>query len=541
MISAWYQTTLRSAAAALLCFTYATGFAQQSAPSRPQQPSPPMYVVSDLHLSVGRAGGSTWHPMEDFRWANALDGFLRRIAMDHPNGVQLVIAGDFLELWQHPTDACTKLRDTECGCAVDEMKRIVADVLAAHRGEFKSIGVFLANSNNRVLVIPGNHDAALTNDAIWSMLLEAVPQGRERFRRVNDGLLLSDDGRIAIEHGHQQHFDVNSFPDWPRGVVKECGTEHRFFRPWGENFVQTLYNDVELHFPLIDNMVPDSEGAALYQRYSEQQGTTWADLVRFIEFNLLQSSFYQQIQALDLTKPHARLTQKEAQQCRLCLREEVFLIGNPTAQAMLKRSGEDAKNLREALRERARRLDDNAAKLLCERAVLLNGGTLPLGRARRDDPACDIALATAVNRVLDPDGTQALRGRVSEIYDKSEGRLALYVFGHTHEARLRMSVDMPDGLQIGAYNTGAFQRLMDRKYFAGKRLPNEGEIDALARLTHDDLAACYSVVKIAYSGRQPKAEVKQWFMQETDGQGDFLQECDARCSAPPANCKKQKE
>src|SRR5262249_48106552 len=220
-----------------------------------------------------------------------------------------------------------------------------------------------------------------------------------------------------------------------------CGSEERLFRPWGENFVQSLYNDVEVQLPLIDNMVPDSEGRALYERYSAETGRKWADLAKFVEFNLLQTSFYQKVQALDLNRPNEQLTRDKVQQCRMCLGEAIFTIGNPLAEAILSQGGEDAANFRRALRERERGLGDNEAQPLCERAVLASpGAQLPLGASGSADAICIGSLATATRAIFDPDGSQTLRARVKEWYAASKGRLSLYVFGHTHEARLRMPV-----------------------------------------------------------------------------------------------------
>ena len=156
------------------------------------------------------------------------------------------------------------------------------------------------------------------------------------------------------------------------------------------------------------------------------------------------------------------------------------------------------------------------------------------------DPACAGSLATAVRGIFDADGSQTLRSRVSELYTASKGRLSLYVFGHTHEARLHMPVEMPDGLTIDALNTGAFQRLMARAYFEKQKRGSETDVDTLTRLRHDDLAACYSTVRIVYKGRRPEAELKQWFMKETDSAGRFLDDCDPACSASPPTARRRR-
>jgi hypothetical protein len=278
-----------------------------------------------------------------------------------------------------------------------------------------------------------------------------------------------------------------------------------------------------------------------------QQGTKWADIARFIEFNLLQTSFYQKAQILEIAKPTdvrrptEQLTHADVQRCRLCLEEEIFLLDNPLADEIIRSGGDNATNLRGALRDRERNLSSDGARTLCERAVLLNGGTLSLKRGQTPSAACEEPLATGIRMIFDPDGSWALRSRVSEMYNTSKKRLALYVFGHTHEAKIAMAVEMPDGLTIEAWNTGAFQRLMNRDFLESRRQPGEKDIDTVARLKHDDLAACYTTVRIAYRDRRPEAVLKQWFMKEGDTEGRFLDDCDPTCSAPPANCGKKKQ
>ena len=278
------------------CVTFLAVF--MNGPAFAEQAMRPIYVISDLHMGVGKAGND-WHALEDFRWPRAFDGFLQYIKKLHPSGVDLVIAGDFLELWQHPTVACTKLHDTECGCSVNEMTQIVGDVIKGHRSEFASLETFLKENQNRVHLLPGNHDAALMKDEIWDLVAKAVKTGGERFVRVKSQTWLSPDKEIAIEHGHQFTFDVNRFPDWPNGITKNCNDEKRFFRTEGERFVQTLYNEKEAGIPLIDNLVPESVGMSIYGQYSDLKGKKKEDISRLFTFILLETSWRQKMQWLE--------------------------------------------------------------------------------------------------------------------------------------------------------------------------------------------------------------------------------------------------
>src|SRR5687768_11011626 len=59
--------------------------------------------ISDLHMGLGRDPATReWHKTEDFRWHGALAGFLREISQRGGGKTDLIILGDFLELWQPP-------------------------------------------------------------------------------------------------------------------------------------------------------------------------------------------------------------------------------------------------------------------------------------------------------------------------------------------------------------------------------------------------------------------------------------------------------
>ena len=59
----------------------------------------PIVVISDFHMGLGRRADGTWDPKEDFRWTGALRGFLSELSRRNSDRTDLVIAGDFLELW----------------------------------------------------------------------------------------------------------------------------------------------------------------------------------------------------------------------------------------------------------------------------------------------------------------------------------------------------------------------------------------------------------------------------------------------------------
>src|SRR5947199_6989910 len=82
----------------------------------------PIVVISDLHFGVGKSG-EEWDRLEDFRWNTALRGFLDKVSTRFGNAVDLVVAGDLLELWQHPKICCQGC-GADLGCRVTDIEKI---------------------------------------------------------------------------------------------------------------------------------------------------------------------------------------------------------------------------------------------------------------------------------------------------------------------------------------------------------------------------------------------------------------------------------
>ena len=504
----------------------------------------PIYVISDLHMGVGKVGGD-WHTLEDFRWPRAFDGFLRQISKDHPDGVDLVIAGDLLELWQHPTVACANLQDTECGCSPEEMKQIVREVIAGHQAEFKSLASFLSNTHNRVILLPGNHDAALMQDEIWDLVAKAISAGGDRLIRIKSETWFSPDGKIAVEHGHQYAFDINRFDDWPNGITKNCNGEKRFFRTEGERLVQTLYNQKEDEIPLIDNLVPESLGISIYSQYSDLKGKKKEDISRLLVFILLETSFHQEMEWLeiktDLKKSDKATIDKTIDFCRRCMGEDLALSSKEGQNFRVLAgitTAEQEKELRLSMREQIALLDENALRELCLRAVDRNKGILRPNPYMEKDPKCSGSLKYGMSKLIDPKGEHVRKGRI-DVLNRANLGMRMYVFGHTHEATISEDVTLPSGKTIKAFNTGAFQRLMNRKYFNQKRRVGEDDVTLVGRLRHDDMKPCYPTLAIIYDTQGiPKAQLKQWYQEENEDGGRFLDDgCSVECSAQPDNCR----
>src|SRR5437870_8520678 len=190
--------------------------------------------ISDLHMGVGKVklqnepGNETWSRLEDFRWSPEFKEFLGYIGNESGDNTTLVILGDALELWQSSQGTCSgtaamltckiadcQHADSELGCSIAEAKRRAEQVVREHSDVFEMLGEFAKKGANKVVLVPGNHDAALTLSAVAEVVSRAIsPQPLKSVSINSNGYWASKDGLVWGEHGHQ--FDkVNSFPGWP--------------------------------------------------------------------------------------------------------------------------------------------------------------------------------------------------------------------------------------------------------------------------------------------------------------------------------------
>ena len=188
--------------------------------------------ISDLHFGVGKETGGAWDPTEDFRWPRALEGFLNKITEEGQQGVDLVIVGDFLEMWQPPPEIKCSGVSADLGCSVDEMASLVQKIVTEHSGDLEILRVFAERGENRLHIILGNHDSALRYEPIWKPLGIALNARGGRINLLTDEVWVSSDGRMVAEHGHQIGQDVNKYATWP-SISRRVDGKDYIVRPWG--------------------------------------------------------------------------------------------------------------------------------------------------------------------------------------------------------------------------------------------------------------------------------------------------------------------
>ncbi len=266
-------------------------------------------VVSDLHFGLGgRAepgGAASWDTYEDFRWSREWAEFLQQLdaeAQQAGTAIDLVLNGDAFELWQSRSIAC-KSGDNDQGCSSDEALSRVQQVIAAHRHDLQALGQFAMRGDNRVVIVPGNHDAALLFPQVASAVMAASGAPPERLAVSLRGFWISADRRIYADHGHQIGLDPNGYHDWPRPFRERDGQTY-LTRPWGEQFMQAFYNAYEDRYPIIDNVAAERDAVRFAISREGPMGLVQA-VGKFVGFTLLKTSWNQRIDIARLNSPSA--------------------------------------------------------------------------------------------------------------------------------------------------------------------------------------------------------------------------------------------
>ena len=490
-----------------------------------------IYVISDLHMGLGRIGGPNgpWHRTEDFRWPRALAGFLDTISPPGANrGVDLVIAGDFLELWQPPAGIPCQGPNEDYGCSVAELVEITCLVLRAHAAETASLADFAARDDNCLYVVPGNHDAALMLDPVWALLDEELSADGGCVERAPGGVWVSEpDGRVVVEHGHQIGLEANRYTGWPYAITREFDGVDYIERPWGELFVQKRFNEEEQSYPLIDNLSPKSAGVR-YRLADQGVGDSIEDAAEFLKFNLLDTSWRQQSSALG--KGRGRKPTWDIDRGRR-LGHELFALAlapsDPFREKLL--SGDDQwSDLRrelDALALDASRLPDGHVRALCDQ--------LALQKSTRQ--CARVPLGQAAQRLLFERG-HVVGDHVRDRWKKHQ-ELGIFAYGHTHAFEGPWKTKLKRYRKATVLNSGAFQRLIDEtRLEALARAEGVTPIEFLERGSFDKIEPCYTLVKIRWTQGIVDPRVRAWVMHEDEKEGRFADPCGPSCPNVGQGC-----
>lgn len=484
-------------------------------------------VISDHHMGLGRNAAGAWSPTEDFRWPKALKGFLDSLSQRGSHAVDLVVAGDLFELWQPPKHIKCAGASADLGCTVEEMVMISDIVARAHAPELALLADFAERGENRVHLIPGNHDAALLLEPVWQKFAVPLRAAKGRVLLVRSGIWISADGYVVVEHGHQIGADVNKYAGWPdlSQLVRSEGGQTYVVRPWGERFVQLVFNDQEARYPIIDNLSPESAGV----RYRMADRGLWrslSDLARFIAFNVFETSAAQKTGLLGPPPANEPEEKRWDLPYARAAGHQLFakaLPPNDPFRAELLADNEHAAALRkefDRLVADEKELSDGELRGLCDLAAATSEGAWALCR-----PAVLGALAEATVVPLRWKLREHLKQRIDEFK-----RMRVFIYGHTHamQAPWRLEVDSISAVVVA--NSGAFQRLIDDDGFMARvNAKKWSAAEGLRRLKPEDLPPCYGVILVPYEGARPVPGAQMWWMPEDGIAGEFVPPRDQRC------------
>ncbi len=486
-------------------------------------------------MGPGRDASGAWHPFEDFRWAAEFGEFLATIDQSEP--VDLVLNGDTFELLQSPNVPCAPAVP-EAGCSESAALARLEAVLAAHQDEIRALSAFARSRSNRIVILPGDHDAAILLPAVRQRVVAALAAPAGRVDMPVAGSWLSADGRVRVEHGHQTAFNPHRFDGWPVPVARRGGAP-TLLRPWGEQAIQELFDRYEARYPIVDNVAALGAGAK-YALAADGVSDLESRAPALLRYFLSMTSWQQFRMELDdgeVRPPTWDVAQVRAQSA-------AFLVSSlpdddpfkPIATRALA-DGRLAKEVgeltdeqlvalcdyRAAIRRARRRFEPALSQLPprgpvvseCPRTPDTRGGVYEYFWRSRDDRALRHLAAVA-----GPAGTRP--------------PLSVFVHGHTHlPDRAQDAANMISGglLKIpmegfspvrGALapiviNGGAWQRAITPVQLeALARDRGQSPRALLSTLQPEQLVPCYSFVRISPYTDTPAPQVRYW-RPSTDG------------------------
>lgn len=503
-------------------------------------------VISDLHLGVGRVAGR-WHPYEDFRWSKELQSFLDYVDARGRGQTDLVLNGDTFELWQSLTNDCVYDDTPEVGCSENEAVDRLKHVLGQHVDELGALGQFARKADNRLIIVPGNHDAVLLTDAARGAVATALGNPPPTKLEIPaSGEWLSEDRWVYASHGHQIGRDVNSWrEEWPTPFRQGPKGRH-LARTWGERFVQKIYNDYECTYPIVDNISSEMTGV----RYIVAAGNAvravkgFAEFLSFFFTDVSGGQFVNSILGDQTDKPPdwdvASIEQYSDAEWRGFLaghfepddpmRNEVLAALDQGQLASL-RSGLSDNDLRALCDERAKAfggqlrtsaLSDPGIKL----CPLKGGGTLGTAEGLRFKVSTAARMATYEKHI---DGTLQRLVKAG----KTNRAFAVFVTSHTHLAERLNPFPRNAAWSPTVLNTGAWQRTVTPARLERIRIAKGSASRApiptsetLRKVTLDDLDACYPAVWV----ENQRAELLYWNVSDS-GKGSLGRSCRIRPEA----------
>jgi UDP-2,3-diacylglucosamine pyrophosphatase LpxH len=481
-----------------LCLAFASG-------SRPGSDRLRIFI-SDTHFGVGKVNGR-WHNYEDARWAPEFAAFLEEMNRIGKGKADLILNGDTFELWQSldPND-CTVPANKDLGCTEDGALERLQRVIQFHQPELTSIGNFAKSGDNRVTLVPGNHDAALLFPKVADKVLTAI-RAPGRVHIATEGDWLSPDGLIYAEHGQQIGKEVNKFDHWPQPFIDYQGARY-LQRPWGEQFVQRFYNLYEDKYPIIDNISDESIGVKFGLK-AEGSAAISKDLGKFLAFYLTELSWSQLGANLGGPGEHPSWDVDAIRRSGIKFLAESLPNTDPLNDAAQKQISQGTFGISiDYLQEEDIIEICNLRQAV--RAEDLEAGRPPSveGCPRKDLGAISQQLLSSRRKVFEAHFTDAYQ-RLKRDH-RADHTFQLFVYSHTHKADPGFRPLSGSPWDPYVVNTGAWQRTVTPDQLAKiQKLRNLTDQKVLT-LQPEDLPPCYPVVLVGPYQDVPHSSLQFW-------------------------------
>lgn len=203
-------------------------------------------IVSDFHIGKGRyLSDGRRNILEDFLDDRKFIEFLNYYGGDNfkDKDVELICNGDFFNILQvDASDTHTNMITEDISAAKMEL------IIQGHPELMDALKEFVSKQNCNVVLIVGNHDAALLWPDVQKILRDRIGS---KIRFIDDFYVFDT---VFVTHGHRyeflNHFNPKDF--WYEGKDKE-----RYMRlPWGSYFVVDFLNRMKKTRPYIDKIKP---------------------------------------------------------------------------------------------------------------------------------------------------------------------------------------------------------------------------------------------------------------------------------------------
>lgn len=200
----------------------------------------PRFIISDLHLGEGPNSR-----LEDFDEQDTENfvSFFKEVSSI--GGAKVIINGDFIDFPQVILDEMSFPPYPFLGTTEAESTRRLQNVIAGHPEEFEALKHFLAQPDNELLLLAGNHDIDLCWNRVLKTFRQRIDATDENFKF---GMAYKEAG-VYVTHGHQ-YSDDNTIE------VPINFAFNRLNCCWGTHFVEKFFNQVEDRYPLLDNARP---------------------------------------------------------------------------------------------------------------------------------------------------------------------------------------------------------------------------------------------------------------------------------------------